>query len=51
MGFILSIKFMDILVEVSGNEDVAKELQRYYAKRKLIQITGEEDGKELHPCD
>jgi len=37
MGFILSIKFMDILVEVSGNKDVTKELKRYYAKRKLIQ--------------
>jgi len=40
MRFILSIEFMDILVEVSGNKDVVKKLKRYYAKRKLIQ-TGE----------
>ena len=33
---------MGILVEVSGNKDVAKKLKRYYAKRKLIQ-TGEKD--------
>jgi len=36
--------FMDTLVKVSGNQDVVKKLQRYYAKRKLIQ-TGEKDGK------
>jgi len=42
MRFILSIELMDILVEVSGNKDVAKKLKRYYAKRKLIQ-TGEKD--------
>jgi len=38
-------KFMDILVSISGNEDVAKQLQNYYAKRKLISIIGEKNGK------
>jgi len=38
-------KFIDTLIKISGNKDVTKELKRYYAKRKLIQITGEEDGK------
>ena len=38
-------KFMNTLTAISGNKDVAKELQRYYAKRKLIQAKGENDGK------
>ena len=37
-------KFMNTLISISGNEDVAKKLQRYYAKRKLIQKIGEKDG-------
>jgi hypothetical protein len=37
--------FIDTLIVISGNKDIAKELPRYYAKRKLIQTKGEKDGK------
>ena len=33
--------FINTLVAISGNEDVAKKLPRYIARRKLIQIKGE----------
>ncbi len=37
--------FINTLIAISGNKDVAKNLPRYYAKRKLIKTTGERDGK------
>jgi len=37
--------FINALVVISDNQDVVKELPRYYAKRKLIQTIGEKDGK------
>ena len=37
--------FINTLIFISENQEIAKELQNYYATRKLIQTIGENNGK------